>query len=403
MTGPREHFLNGDFDLGLRPGWSGPGDGERSRQVRELTLQWLLLGVGGDSVLVSEPVPDDFLDSLERAGLERPRVSLWPDLRRSARLAPFGWGTQARDLAGRYDEVADHPPLPVVRRVNGRGFSATIEREVLGDDMAVGPIRSLAVLEEELHRQPDRPLGWVVKSEHGNAGLGNRRLRSRVLSEADRRTVAGLLAAADAVVLEPWLERLADLCTTFELEVDGSVRSLHVHEVVNTAEGAFLGALFGGVAGNVERRWEELERVAGDVARELCREGYHGPVCLDSFVFREGPEQRLRALADLNARSHVSAPALDLWRRWGGERVLYWRFFNTRKLRLPDDRSEMSSLLGDAAWRPQQRRGALLTSPPRLHRAGRPRRAVKTSMLLAGSSRREVLDLEGRVREILER
>jgi hypothetical protein len=398
----REFDINADFDLSLRPRWRGPVREGFARQIAELAFHTVLIGASEDSVRLPGALRESFIDHLLRNRLEVPQVTIRPAVRPDADFTPFGWNAAAVELGSRYRRPPDHPPLAVVRRVNGRCFAADIEAE-LGDACVIGRCRSMAEVRELLARAPDAASGWVVKAEHANGGLGNRRLRSRRLDETDRRFVAALLEEDDVVLVEPWLRRLTDLCATFRVDRAGEPSRLLLHETVTTAEGAFIGALFEADS-EVLRPWTgEMERVAAALARRLAAEGYFGAVCLDAFVWDDGGSPRLRPAVDLNARLHVSLPALRLWRSWGRQPVVLWRFFSRRKLRLPDDSGELAAALGAEAFDPDRRRGTLLSSPLLLDNGGHARRPHKLGVLFAGASRERVFGLERRFRERFER
>lgn len=392
---PFEYLLNADFDLSLRPR-HGVGGGFAA-QVRALRPHVLLAAGPEDSVLLPEPLPGSFLSYLAAKGVRTPRVTVEPAIRREATLAPFGWNEAAAELNRRYDRPAPHPPLEVVRRVNGRRFSLELQRELgVGGDV-VGAFGSLEELERALAREDPAPDGWVVKADHGNAGLGNRRLGGRSMSEVDRRFVTALLAEDDAVVLERWSPRRLDLSTTFEVTEGGEAVQLHVHEVVTTAAGGFVGALFEAGGGVVAPWRDELASHAVAAARRLAAEGYFGPVCVDALV---GSAGGLQPLVDLNARAHVSAPALRLFRGWGAAATVFWRFFSARRLDLPGDEAELDRSLGADAFAPEPPRGALLTVPLRCA-DGRPQ--PKVGVAFVAPARGEALEAARRFRERFER
>jgi hypothetical protein len=388
----REYLINADFDLSLRPGRRSETADGRARQALEMPHHLLLLGVDGDSVLVDQPPDGDYLAYLERAGLPRPSTTVVPQVTPDAQFVPFGWNEEAVELSGSYTAPASHPPLGVVRRVNGRRFAAKIERELFDVEEVLGVFEAPAEIEAFVDAVP---VGeeWLVKSEHGNAGLGNRRLRSRILTESDREVMRRLLAEDVCVLLETWRRRVIDISTVFMVN-NGAVADLQVYEVVNTADGAYIGSFFGGFNRNLEDWRLYLGEVASKVARRLSDEGYFGPVCLDHFVWSDGDQQHLRPLADLNARLQVSAPMLRLWRAWGGDRVLYWRLFAARKLRLPTDYRELEKALGSDAFDAGERRGIVVTSPFQV--AGR--RLRRFGVLLSGTSRVEVEEMDRRLR-----
>ncbi|MFV2074030.1 MAG: hypothetical protein ACC742_15465, partial [Thermoanaerobaculales bacterium] len=236
----REFLINADFDLSLRASSAicsrerVSGRASKAQQAEELPLHLLLLGLGGDSVIVPEAPPDGFLDYLERLGFERLHVSVSPAIRPSAQFVPFGWNAEAvrRNLS--YDEPSPHPPLEVVRKVNGRRFSAAVERARSDDGSLLGEFDTLGALEACLAARPSGERGWIVKSEHGNSGLGNRRLRSRELSVVDRAAVERLLAWDNCVLLERWRRRVLDIAAVFDVDGGGLTAPPLCHEVVNT-------------------------------------------------------------------------------------------------------------------------------------------------------------------------
>jgi len=395
----REYFVNADFDLSLRRGRTVSPAGARDRQAEEVAFHLLLLGVDGDSVIVTLPPDFGFLSYLGECGIPRPETSVRPSIRRDSCLTPFGWNRQAADLNRRYATPSAHPPLDVVRRVNGRRFAASVELELCGGDGAAGVLTSVEAIEEWVAGRPTTEKEWMLKSEHGNSGLGNRRLPTPDLRETDRKVIHRLLSFDDCVLVEAFRTRVLDLSSVFEVDKTGKVHGLNLHEVVSTADGAFIGALFEPDSPTLAPWREDVARAVDLVAQRLAEAGYTGPVCLDSFVWDDDGLPRLRPVVDINARLHMSAAALALWRAWGRDRVVFWRLFSSRKLRLPRAYDELVRALGDGAFNPNEHRGTLLTAP--LEMAGR--RLLRVGVLFAGASREEVEGLESSFRELFER
>jgi len=395
----REYFVNADFDLSLRRGRAPSPGGARDRQAEEVAFHLLLLGVDGDSVIVANPPDLSFLSYLGECGLPRPETSVRPSIRRDSCLTPFGWNRQAANLNRRYANPSPHPPLDVVRRVNGRRFAATVERELGGGGDDPGVFTSIEAIEEWVADRPMTENGWIIKSEHGNSGLGNRRLPTPELSETDRKLIRRLLTEDECVLVEPFRRRALDLSSVFEVDAGGRVRGLRLHEVVSTADGAFIGALFEPDSPTLAPWRERVVHAVDLVAQPLAEAGYFGPVCLDSFVWNDAGRLRLRPVVDINARFHMSAAAWVLWRMWGRDRVVFWRLFSSRKLRLPRGHTEIAGALGEDAFEPDGGRGVLVTSP--LEMAGR--RLLRVGVLFAGANREEVEGLESGFRELFEK
>jgi len=394
----REYLVNADFDLSLRPHRTLKTVDGRGQQASEMPFHLLLCGTEGDSVLVDAAPDEDFLAYLGRAGVPRPRTSVLPGVTPGAQFMPFGWNGEAAEINRSYNHPASHPPLEVVQRVNGRRFAAKLERELFGVDEILGVFDAPDEIEARI---ASRPPGeeWLLKSEHGNAGLGNRRLRASVLSRSDREVMRRLLEEDVCVLLERWRRRVLDISTVFTVNGGGTVEDMHIYEVVVTADGAYIGSIFDQASESLEPWLPGVTDAALKVAKGLDEEGYFGPVCLDHFVWSEGGERRLRPLADLNARLQVSAPVIRLWRSWGNDRVVYWRLFAARKLRLPPDYLELETALGGDVFDAGSRRGILVTSPFQV--AGK--RLRRVGVLLAGDSRAEVEEMDRRLRERFEK
>jgi len=380
------HYVNTGFDLGLRPRARRVERPRLERRIRELSVQGLLGARAGDAALVLMEVADEFLHHLGACGIPVPRVLLHPALDPLTQLRPFGWSSEAMELNRLHRRPADHPPLPVTRRVNSRSFAVELERELFPESASGAVIDDIAELETLLAR-PSSTGEWIVKGEFGNAGLANRRLRGRELSTPDRRFVEGLLVENDRLVVEPWLPREGDWSVVFEVPLDPA--TVRVHETTYTRDGALIGALLDSDGGENTPWIEELCGMAERVASRLEEEAYFGPACVDAFTWRDGSSLKLRPLVDLNCRRSMSDGAYRLWRRIAPDRTCYYRFFNRRKLTLPDALEPALVALGDRRYDPSRRRGVLLVSP--LGHA-------KLAVMFVAESRLQALALENEFR-----
>jgi hypothetical protein len=352
-------------------------------------------------VVVPEPPPEDFLEYLARVSISAPSLSVEPDHRADLTLAPLGWNADASERNHRHRTPVEHPSLAVVKLVNSRSYSARLEEKLFGGGDVVDRFESEDELRHGLAELEHRRDGWVVKAEHGNAALGNRRLRTVPPDASDLAVIRDLLGDGDVVLLERWRRRLRDLCATFEVTSTGEAVGFGLHEFVNTADGALIGALFEEDPAPLDAWREDLDAAASKVAGELAGEGYTGPVAMDAFAWDDDGENRLRPLVDLNARRAMSAGASSLWRRMGGRGAAYWRFLTRRKFGFPATYPDLVKALGDDAFDPRTGRGALVTAP--LWLGPDRRRPGKAAMLLLGDDRNEVFGIDARIRERFEK
>jgi hypothetical protein len=385
------HYLNADFDLSLRRGRL-PLKPSLQRAVDALSVQAILLGGKGDGVVTRVGVPEQFIEYLHRQGREPPQRYGLQEIDRGMRFSPFGWSDEAMSLNSRQMDPAPHPELEVVRLVNGHVFSSALERQLFSEEEAGREFSSCEELRRWLGRQRPVVDGWVVKADHGNAGLGNRRLRREVPDASERKFIARLLAEDEHVVVEPWRRRLLEFSAFFTLGEDGAMEGFRLHETINSSDGALIGVVFDGV----KTKWRDaVEKTAVAVAGELSRRGYFGPVCFDTFVYLLDGIERLRPLADLNCRRPMSDAVFQLWSEEMSDRVFLWRFFSSRRLNL----EAVAAMAGrESAFCPRRRRGVLFTSPWEIEIEGRSLPAPKVAVAFVGENRGDVREMESSFR-----
>jgi len=396
MMSSRTHYLNAEFDLALRPRSRWRDRPRIVRQVRELSAQALLGADAGDAALLRVDVPEEFLDYLAACGAPVPRVLTQSQLAPGSRLRPFGWTAEAIELNRMHDSHVEHPTPETLERVNARSFALELASTLDDASPAGGLLHDIGELTDFLDRAPPNS-EWVIKGEHGNSGLANRRLRAPGLGDADRRFAEGLFAEDDCVLIEPWRKRERDWCVVFDAPFQHS--TLRVHETTCTRDGAHIGALF--TSGSFEEQpWHaELAAMAETVAARLTDAAYFGPVCVDAFEWRDGDRLRLRSFVDLNCRRSMSDGAYRFWRHSAPDRVVYYRFFTRRKLGgLSADLPRALCELGDLRYERDRRVGVLLASPLRFHSQEDGGLPVKLALAFVADSRSRSLELERRFR-----
>ncbi|HUJ60100.1 MAG TPA: hypothetical protein VLX92_16455 [Kofleriaceae bacterium] len=195
---------------------------------------------------------------------------------------------------------------PTARAVNDRRFALALAGEL---GVALPGARGVATL-AELDAATAAIAGrWVCKAAWTASGR-DRGFGDGAPAGETRTYLARLLARGPAVV-EPWLERTADLGVCARVDPQGRIIAEPPHALRVDPRGGFAGiALRASIA--PEHR-AALDRVVAAAGAALARAGYAGPFGVDAFVHRGG----LHPLCELNARHTFGHVAHALAARLG--------------------------------------------------------------------------------------
>lgn len=189
------------------------------------------------------------------------------------------------------------PSIEVVRRVNERGFAATLAMGELEPTLV-----SRSAHEIEAFVASPSPTGrWRLKRGLGASGRGQRRVASGALGENERGWVARSVRLG-AVYVEPEVPIEREVAVYGWVRPSGRVELTGLRGQTTDARGAFVrcGRIDGADLGPLALPFlEAAERVGA----ELFSAGYHGPFGTDGYVYRTASGAlRVRALSEINAR-----------------------------------------------------------------------------------------------------
>jgi hypothetical protein len=344
-TSPRikkEYFLNADFDISLNS--ERPRSHDLRSFVEELSVHYIFAASPGDSVIVYPQIPDEYFGYIENTGLQLPKIIYFPEVTPDSIYVPFGWNGMAMKMSEAYHEsIKNRMPLPeVVKKVNSRLYSSELEMKIDPGSYESHVCHTLSEIEKLVGRPSDRE--WLLKTNHGNSGIGHRRIGPK--QEFPSAWIERELALEEPLILEPWYNRIMDIGSNFELTPEGEVKGLVFHETLNTDTGAFAGVRLYPNEAWLESWRGKIEDTVRRVAEGLFHEGYMGPVSLDSFVWKdENGDRRLRSLVEINARHSMALPAHGLWEQLEKGGVLVWRLYASDNLILPDSYKELKRVL----------------------------------------------------------
>lgn len=356
-----------------------------------------LIGTDRDRRILSVRLPENYLGHLTAHGLvfagpynESCRVRL--------SACPWGWTENAATAFQNVNAAMQHPPLPAVRTVNSRRI---VHDELTQFGCGIPQSRFCSTADEcavVIREGRGRP--FVVKPAFGSAGFGFIHTSSAGLTsfqlEAVRRTIE---RTGEGVSVEPWLNRVGDLSTSGTVTASGEFRDISVHRTLNNRAGAFFAVLLRR-DDPLLRPWRtrliETARAAATVA---ARQGYFGPMGLDSLLWSDGSQIHLAPVIEINARYTMSTIARAVRDRLAPDRFCIFRFISGRRHRLPDSYDQFLYRLGSLAYNPADKNGVILLSPLRIqHAQGKWKQPSRSAFFISAESEKSALAMDERLR-----
>ncbi len=394
----RVYYLNGAFDLGLR----GTVPEQLRRFWAEMTTWFMPVAGPGDRVILDVTVHREYLGYLALTGCTPPRIVSGGSEQEAGEGVPWGWDSEAVERLRGSGASVRHPPFEIVRRVNSRAFSHALGRAlgcgVVQSELCESPKQAAAVLQ----RASTWPL--VIKPEFGSAGIDFRLIRSPAEAAKGTTHVTDLLHRGNRfVIIEPWLPRKFDISTRFELDAHGNVSDIRHARAIVSSGGASRGIVYGHDDPLLAAFEEQLDRTAQQVGRALDREGYVGPVNVDSLVTETNGHDSLVPLLEINARQSLSSIAYRVAERLACNAWFMLRAVSAERAILPNTYVELARLLRRADCRPGVRRGALLLTPLSVVENGIIRTPYRAIFFVYGRSDTEVIGLGNRLARCMAR
>ncbi|QWU13712.1 hypothetical protein SAMN04487895_103401 [Paenibacillus sophorae] len=217
-------------------------------------------------------------------------------------LSPFSIVPYTREVIAKYGYDTKVPGIETVKRVNSKIYSTLLTGNLLGTSFGK-PVYSAEELSVLGHNLLAEHGSVLIKDPYGVSGKGNMLLQSqasleRVASYIRRQEGQGKAAA---FVIEPYLDVECDFSCQFDILRDGSFQLTGLQKILNR-QFAYLGSESMDADGR-----EALERagyfeVLMQAAASLYKDGYYGPVCIDSMILKDGT---LVPIVEINARKSM--------------------------------------------------------------------------------------------------
>ena len=199
-------------------------------------------------------------------------------------------------------EPEPHPSFEVLRRVNGRAFSAELGQTLEGARFVTAVDDALRVLASA------PPIGrqWRAKRAFGMAGRGQRPIAPGAVSDADLAYLRASIEREGGIQLEPEVEIARELAMHAMLAADGGLRVGRLVEQRCDPTGQWLESRA------LEDRHEALAVEMEHVGGALHAAGYFGPFGIDAFEYVAGDDVLLNVRSEINARYSMGFAASGL-------------------------------------------------------------------------------------------
>lgn len=352
---PVVHVFNPACEEENRGGANYQPPAHISRFEHDLQQLPMFLAAEEDIVLVDSLPSLERRDRLDRAGLTIPEfvvagrkpeeVATAIRYRHLTDLQPWGWSPrQARLLAPLAERLVGGRDVALASRLAGATLPPRFTLHALLDEALEQErgerrlsfarrdrsvvARTSEEVEAALAALSETYARAVIKGAWGASGRSAVRAQTSAPDAHARRAWTALLNDGP-VVVEPWLERIADYSWQFQVTEDAVIHYGPMR-IVNDARGQFGAALLNrhsdGLPTEVLRfihdeggdtRWVRRyqERVAERVAAALRGLGYQGPAGIDAMLVREGGELRFDLGVEVNPRLTMGRLAVELEKR----------------------------------------------------------------------------------------
>jgi hypothetical protein len=374
---------------------------------RDLELLPAILASPSDWVAVERPPSPTLLDRWAAARVAVPRFleTRWsaetphlehrPDLAR-VEFHPWGWNSRSHAWARTLDlpPPAGLPPwTPERQATHSKAWSSTLAREFVEQQdspllCAAGDLPRVCRDLEELERTrrafvaAGRSL-LVVKGVYGVSGRDMTRSLDGSFTDNQRSWARKKLESDGVVLIEPWLDAIADVSVRAELGVDCEIVTQGVGRSLTDGRGQYRGSILTDLetslrsdptCSTILTQWdadetkEQIADVLRFVAPRLAERGHQGPIGLDALLYRREamPRVGFHPLLELNPRftmghvaaaltSHVHGDAVGVWlliRRaeidqgpWADQMEFLGHLDQRLPLRLADDGRMKSGVL----------------------------------------------------------
>lgn len=321
--------------------------------TEDLAPLMMHLGHSDDVVLLTKELSIGWLKAIKDAGFEIPEFLIGAKEpqkvlgdRHLGGLCPWGWSPSAsHTLAPLQKYLVSGIANPPIDSWQDQSDGANIFSKVAAvnlrtdQDLRAHVCSSHAEIEQTIQSLKRR---CVIKAPVGSSGHNAIQVDGE-LGERYKNWCQKILHSQGQVVIEPWVQRLADLSCQIEITPAGDVKLLGFTRFIVNNHGTYKGHLFGklldGLPQEMHVRWHEpngwakrFEDSALRTAKFLFKHGYHGPAGIDGFIYRTADQTLFQSLGEINPRYTMGRVALELSKHLVAKQPGVWLHISKKEL-----------------------------------------------------------------------
>lgn len=309
----------------------------------------------------------------------------------------WGWDEFSSDFADKNHLRFSYPSVDIISKVNCREFCFLFNKKTQTGIPESNYCTNNKELESVLINYQGKSI--VIKPDYGSAGYGFIRSTDGVLSKEDRGAINSLFKKKHGIIIEPWLNRMADISSGFILSEKGKILKQWHHQTLCNYAGTFFANYVIKDDPLINKYKSTLEEAISSMAKELHSVGYFGPVGFDSFEYEtEGGETKFAPAIEINARMNIGMIARSILNKVSFDKPSFFRFISRKRHKLPDNYKEFKDKLGDLTYDFQKQKGVILITPLRVDYGNGPMRTPRSALTVTADTVEELWAMDEELR-----
>lgn len=300
---------------------------------RLIQLQYLpLLYAQEDSLIAVSHFPTpDYIDAISQFNLWKclPRFVALDEKHFGKDIEVDSWGSslQVARWAKKRGLLYEMPPFEVVKKINSKAFAYENSPKLLHSCLVYDKESAFVALKNRYSKV-------VLKTCFGVSGRGH--FFVDTVKDYDEKALIRFLEEefrnGRPVILEPWVLRVLDFSTQWQISKEREVIYLGATKIENNAYGGYVGTIVGDeqkVFGSFLTYVQEHKVVAKKLLKHVASLGYFGFIGLDAMVYRTSDLEdtlSLQPIVEMNARRTLGLVALQFQQKVFSDRLLFLKF-----------------------------------------------------------------------------